>query len=255
MSQIASDAITVYMIGGNSDADAATRRLMKEGFRVIVSVASPLGAYRAAAVEIDTGRKDAREIARRARGAAAAAIVDCSHPYAVEVSREAARAARELSLPYLRYTRPPVSWQARHVIMVDDWQGLVEEMKNRNCRSLLTIGPRQLHHFASAGLDLAVRILPLAESLNHCLELGIEPQDIIAAYPPHSIDFNRACIRHVGAELLVSKDSGIPGGLEHKAAAAAAEDIDLLVVARPQEPQAIFDLDQLSTKLYEALGA
>ena len=247
------DGLTIYMLGGTSEANRAARHLEGEGYHVVQSVATPLGGMLAAGAVTDVGARDASGLAGSARAAGAAAIVDCTHPFAVEASRAAADAAGMMEVPYLRFTRAGRRLEDSHVIEVDSWGAAVEFLETGGRRALLTIGVRRLDLFTGAGLDLAARVLPLPESVGRCLELGLEPADIIAAQPPHSVDFNRACIRHARASLLVSKDSGIEGGLPQKVEAAAAEGTGVLLISRPREPEAITEIHELARRLRECL--
>ncbi|MHB1390073.1 MAG: precorrin-6A reductase [Thermoleophilia bacterium] len=270
----ASPGVPIYLIGGTSEAHRAVARLQAEGFQVTVSVVTEMGAARSRAAasgdivtrlaspagampppahalarDTDTGPKDAALMARRAMELGAAAIVDCSHPFAVMASREARAAAAQAGLPYLRFSRPALTLTGSHVIRVSSWEEALELLKDRPGRALLTVGVRILERFVDEHIEFTARVLPLAASLAECDRLGLDAGDIIAAQPPFSVDFNRACIRHAGAAILVTKESGREGGLLEKEAATAAEGIDLMVVERPPEPDAIQDLDQLVTRL------
>lgn len=248
--------VPVYLIGGTTEANLASRRLTQEGYAVTVSVATALGSAPAAAASgraAQTGPKQAAEIARRAAALGAAAIIDCSHPFARIASQEASAAARSSGLPYFRFSRPPVELGGDRVIKAGSWEEAITFLQENQGRALLTVGTRNLASFTAAGIDFTARILPVAESLAECARLGIGPERIIAAHPPFSTGFNRACIRHAGATVLVTKESGREGGLPEKAEAAALERAWLVVVARPPEPEAIHDLEALVTGLGEAI--
>ena len=253
---------TIYLIGGTTEASQAARRLREEGYRVIVSVATPLGASVAAAagLETDTGRKDSGGMAARAAKLDCAAIVDCSHPFAREASEQARLAADIAGLPYFRSSRPPWTQTASigagsPLEAVDSFDEAASRLRASAARSLLTLGTRNLEPFVQAGLDFTARILPLSESFEDCLRLGIKPQNIIAAWPPFTVDFNRACLRQCGASSLVTKDSGREGGLEEKLKAAELEGAAVIMVRRPGEPDAIHDLDVLVGRIKASLAS
>lgn len=246
--------LAIYLVGGTTEANLAAVRLREEGYHVTVSVATSLGCQAAGAPgDIDVGRKDALHLANRAAELGAAAVVDCSHPFASLVSQEARNAAAACGLPYLRYCRAPLELDPAPAAKADSWAEAVEMLKDRPGRALLTVGIRNLELFVSGGIDFTARVLPTPEALRECGRLGIEPRHLIAAHPPFSVKFNRTCIRHAGADILVTKESGEEGGLREKAEAAAAEGIDLMVISRPHDPAAIHDLEELVTKLKEAI--
>ena len=252
-------------------------RLAAEGYGAVVSVATALGERAAAGgtapgsagaaiippsgaanggcghtVRLDPGRKDAAAMAAAVTRNGAVALLDCSHPYAAAATAAARQAAELAGVPYLRYARPPVDAAGAETFA--DAAAAARRLAADGSRALLTIGTRNLAAFTTAGGDFAVRILPVAESLEACLRLGIAPRDIIAAYPPFGIDFNRACLRRAGARFLVTKDSGAAGGLPEKLAAAAAEGVTVLLLARPAEPAgAFYDLDGMMAQLAAVL--
>ncbi|MEW6018702.1 MAG: precorrin-6A reductase, partial [Pseudomonadota bacterium] len=244
MSADADAALPLYLIGGTSEANRAALRLAAEGFRVTVSVATAEGGAAAARAGLESDgpdRLDADGMARRAAGLGAAAIVDCSHPFAVAASESALAAAGIAGLPYLRFCREPYAAEGEGVFVASGWEEAVHMLQGRRDRALLTVGTRHLEIFSAAGIDFTARVLPVAESLAECARLGIGPERIIAAHPPFDVDFNRACIRKAGAGVLVTKESGREGGLPGKLEAARAEGILALVVSRPPERTAIHD--------------
>lgn len=254
---------TIYLIGGTSEANRAARRIEQEGYRIVVSVATPLGESVATAVGLtaESGRKDAAAMAERATGLGAQAIIDCSHPFALEAGRQAKKAASIADLPYLRYSRPPMpnafnaGSAGAAVIAVESFEAAAAELKNMGSRALLTLGTRHLEPFVEAGAEFTARVLPLPESIADCRRLGIDAADIIAAWPPFDLDFNRACLRHAGATILVTKDSGREGGIGQKVAAAAAEGASIIFVSRPPDPGAIHDLEELLARLAGVIAA
>ncbi|MHB8858126.1 MAG: precorrin-6A reductase [Thermoleophilia bacterium] len=254
---------TIYLIGGTTEANRAALRIEQEGYRVVVSVATPLGESVAAAMGLTTeaGRKDAAAMAQCATGLGAEAIIDCSHPFALEASRQAKKAAAIAALPCLRYSRPPMpdasgpGSTGATVIAVESFEAAAAELKDMGSRALLTLGTRHLEPFVEAGAEFTARVLPLPESIADCRRLGIDAADIIAAWPPFDIDFNRACLRHAGATILVTKDSGREGGIEQKGAAAAAEGAAIIFVKRPPDPGAIHDLEELLARIAGVIAA
>lgn len=243
---------TLLIIGGTTEARTAAKRLEEDGYRVVVSVATSLGELYAADAEVVAGPKDDKGLARQVRECEALAVLDCTHPFAVDASEAARRAAAATGIPYLRYTRA-ASNETDGVAAVDNWSAAVEFLSQQGERALLTIGVRHLEPFAAAGLDFAARVLPLPDSVSECIRIGLRPEDIIAAFPPYDVDFNRACIRKAGARIMVMKDSGREGGIPQKIAAAAAEAIPVVMVRRPSEDQGLVDIEELVTCVNEVV--
>ncbi|MHB0914803.1 MAG: precorrin-6A reductase [Thermoleophilia bacterium] len=242
---------TVLVVGGTTEAQRASGRLEAEGFRVVVSVATGLGERYTQGREVVSGSKDGRALAEEVRRCGAGAVLDCTHPFAVDATRSARAAAAESGIPYLRFTRLPSGEDG--VECVADWDDAVGLLRRSGSRSLLTIGVRHLEPFAAAGLDFAARVLPLPDSIDRCVRLGLRPENIIAAFPPHDVEFNRACIRKTAAKVVVMKDSGDEGGTPEKIAAAAAEGARAVMVLRPRAEAGISDIDELVASLNQAL--
>lgn len=248
--------LSLYLIGGTGVANAVAVRLQQGGYRVQVSVLTGLGgelALRATGSTADAGAKQSGELAARARETGAAAIIDCSHPFATGVSAQARMAASQAALPYFRFCRAPYDLAGSGAIVAGAWEEAVQMLGDLPGRPLLTIGTRHLESFVSAGIDFTARILPLAASLEECTRLGIDSRNIIAAQGPFDVDFNRACIRYARASTIVAKESGAEGGLPEKIEAASAEGIRSLVISRPPDPGAIHDLEELVARLKAAV--
>jgi precorrin-6A/cobalt-precorrin-6A reductase len=245
---------TVLLIGGTTESRHAAGHLQDEGYRVVTSVATGLGELYAAGNDVMRGRKGADALATEARRMEACALVDSTHPFAVDVSSTARRAAAAAGIPYLRYCRAE-SEQGPGVATAASFPEAVDIIQLRDDRALLTIGVRHLELFTDAGIDFTARVLPLPKSIDECRRAGMDPEDIIAAFPPFDTHFNRACIRKSGARVIVMKDSGSEGGTPDKIAAAREEGIDALVVARPDEQDVIHDIETLVTRLEEALSS
>jgi precorrin-6x reductase len=77
------------------------------------------------------------------------------------------------------------------------------------------------------------RVLPLAESLEACQRAGMPKAGIVAARGPFSVEENRKAIRDAGAGTLVTKDSGVEGGVPAKIEAANLEGCRVVLVRRP----------------------
>ncbi|WP_418541629.1 precorrin-6A/cobalt-precorrin-6A reductase, partial [Phascolarctobacterium faecium] len=79
---------------------------------------------------------------------------------------------------------------------------------------------------------IALRVLPMLDSLSKALELGYKPANIICMQGPFSELLNIEMMRKYNSRYLVTKDSGSIGGFEEKAQAAAKAGAKLIVIAR-----------------------
>ncbi|MEL6400883.1 MAG: precorrin-6A reductase [Cyanobacteria bacterium J06607_6] len=191
------------------------------------------------------------------------AILDLSHPFAAQISRQAIALAQCHQLPYLRYERavvqPPLnSWRDRRgrpgrvelAQFADLWQAdyLSQE------RTLLTIGSRLLPQFApwQTKSDLFARVLPSPPALAAALAAGFAPDRILALRPPLSPALEKALWQQWHITQVVTKASGAVGGEDHKQAIAAELGVRLIQIARPQVPYPQ-QTDRLDTALQFAI--
>lgn len=176
------------------------------------------------------------------------AVLDASHPYAVEISKSAIAAARERQIPYLRYERPTVDTQlwASSVIELDSFDTLLAGNYLHSSRVLLTVGYKPLHLFQPwhDRSTLFARILPSAIALEVAFSAGFTQDRLICLRPPIWADLERALWRQWEISLVVTKASGTPGGEDVKRRVANDLGIPLVVITRPgvEYPQQTSDL-------------
>ena len=171
------------------------------------------------------------------------ALIDASHPYAVEVSQNAIATAKAHNIPYLRYERPLVQLSGRGdsrtaptVIELNDFDALFKGNYLQGERVLLTVGCQTLHLFKSwhEKAKLFARILPKPESLAMAIAGGFTNKRIIAIRPPISKELEQALWQQWQISLVVTKASGKAGGEDIKRKVAQELGIHLIVIARPQ---------------------
>lgn len=105
-------------------------------------------------------------------------------------------------------------------------------------RVLLTTGSKELACFAAlpdCAQRLIVRVLPAEESIAQCRAAGIPRAHIIAMQGPFSLEMNCATLRQFACRVLVTKDSGAPGGTAEKLAAARCCGAAAVVIGRPAQ--------------------
>jgi precorrin-6A/cobalt-precorrin-6A reductase len=183
------------------------------------------------------GRLTAEEIPKFLQAENIGAIVDASHPFAIQISQHAVRCAQQQGLPYLRFERPslPIDDQNAQMREVPDLATLLKSPLLFHKRVLLTVGANWLPQFAplQSQTTLFARILPRIDSLQTAIAAGFTPDRIIALRPPISADLERALWQQWQIEIVVTKASGTAGGEDRKQALAQALGIQLIRIARP----------------------
>jgi precorrin-6A/cobalt-precorrin-6A reductase len=167
-------------------------------------------------------------------------LVDASHPFAEEASKNAMKAAFICHIPYIRYERP--AWAYDHhpnIQVVSSYEEAAEVAEQRKGVIMLTTGSKTLAVFAKrllphADIRLIARMLPRKDNMEKCVELGIEQKNIVAMQGPFSKELNIALYRHYGVTTLVTKESGTIGSVDEKVEAALELDLDVILISRPQ---------------------
>ena len=168
-------------------------------------------------------------------------VIDATHPYAQSITKSIARACRETETLRWRLLRSAsgVSPEHTYVETVSDAAAFLSETEGN---ILLTTGSKELAGFSQLpGFSERVwaRVLPLQSSLDACAQAGLPASHIFAMQGPFSEAMNAAMLRTIGAQYLVTKDGGAPGGFEEKESAAKSAGARLVVIGRPPEEEGL----------------
>ncbi|HAX86406.1 MAG TPA: cobalt-precorrin-6A reductase [Cyanobacteria bacterium UBA11370] len=241
----------LWLIGGTSESVELAGAIASLNLpcTVTVTTIAAEGLYpKSPLLRVRVGCLDANELAEFLQQEQIAAILDASHPYAVEISRMAIAAASHYQIPYLRFERLSVKRQTNssHIIELDSFETLLKGDYLYQQRVLLTVGYKALPLFQNwhNRSTLFARILPSVTSLHTAIEAGFSSDRIIALRPPVSTELEKALWHHWDISLVVTKASGVAGGEEVKQKIAIELGISLIVIARPivKYPQQTSDL-------------
>ncbi len=164
-------------------------------------------------------------------------LLDVTHPYAAQISRQAVLAAKPTDIPVWAYRRPP--WQPEagdRWWLFRDWSELRLALAAFS-RPLFTIGLEPLRH--------SHEIPPDQQWLVRCLEAQPEPSPrltVLNAMGPFSLEEELQLLRHWQADVLVSKNSG-GKAVAAKLQAARLIGIPVLMWQRPELPTADAEFD------------
>lgn len=159
-------------------------------------------------------------------------LIDATHPFAAQISRNAAEAAARTRAPLVAYTRAPWTPVAGdRWIEVDDLDAAARAIGETPQRVLLTVGRLGLGAFAAAPQhDYLVRTIddpgPLAELPRHRVILERGPFDEAS---------EAELMRREAVAVVVTKNSG--GAATYgKIAAARALGLPVVIVRPPARP-------------------
>lgn len=231
----------VWLIGGTSESAVLARALISNGLPCSVSVttASAEALYpKASRLRVRVGCLNSTGLDQFLQEELIRAVLDASHPHAVEISRMAIATALSRQIPYLRFERRVINTadlDSAQVIHLDNFETLLAGDYLYKRRVLLTVGYKALPLFRrwQENSTLFARILPSLKSLEVATASGFSSKRLIALRPPITAELEKALWHQWDISLVVTKASGVAGGEDVKRVVAAELGIPLIVIARP----------------------
>ncbi|WP_214484394.1 precorrin-6A reductase [Bacillus sp. SM2101] len=231
----------ILCLAGTSDARELAISMKNDGYSLLTTVVTDSAAIelRKAGLPIKVGRLTAEEMVEVIQQQNIETIVDASHPFAEEASRNAIQAARAADIPYIRYERQREHIIKREkVITVESYEQAAEVAASKGGVIMLTTGSKTLQVFSQKLLNLPntrliARMLPRKDNMEKCEQLGIPQKNIVAIQGPFTKEFDIALYKQYGVTLMITKESGKVGSVDEKLAAAAELDIETIVIKRP----------------------
>jgi precorrin-6A/cobalt-precorrin-6A reductase len=156
-------------------------------------------------------------------------LLDATHPYAAQISANAARAAQQAGIACWALRRR--GWQAESGDdwrEVDDWAGLLAALTDFR-RPLFTLGREPLEHLHE--------IPPHQHWTVRCLQgqEAVPRAEIIGARGPFELNEERALFARLRCDVLISKNSGSQA-TEPKLQVARELGLPVLLLRRPSLP-------------------
>ncbi|KMM79460.1 cobalt-precorrin-6A reductase [Pseudomonas deceptionensis] len=154
-------------------------------------------------------------------------LLDATHPYAAQISQNAALAAAASGVPCWALRRP--AWVAQpddDWREVADWSELIQALKPFK-RPLFTLGREPLEHVHEIPEDQfwTLRALDVYPGNERC--------EVIGARGPFLIDEERALFEQHQIDVLISKNSG-SSATEPKLEVARERGVPVLILKRPE---------------------
>lgn len=253
----------VLLFAGTTEGRELSAHLAKENISHTVCVATQYGEIALGEhplAKVRRGRMNREEIRAFITGGDFLAVVDATHPYAEEVTRNIKAAMEGMALPYLRLKRDRFSRdggeEGENIVWFETNEACAAALADTEGNILLTTGSRELPGYCVSGKlksRLYVRVLPSMESLSLCMEQGIQGKQIIAMQGPFTEQMNEAMLRQYEIAVLVTKESGTAGGFLEKLTAAKRAGVTTFVIGRPEEEQGD-SFDEVCRKLGSICG-
>ncbi|MGL4687464.1 MAG: precorrin-6A reductase [Fusobacteriaceae bacterium] len=211
----------IWVIGGTKDSRDFIELLEKELLnKIIVTVATEYGGklleeYK---VKILVGKITVDEMRIFVNDNKIEKILDFSHPYAVEVSKNAVEIAKEKNIDYMRYERKNIYENDENHINFKDLTSLINFLETLEEKILVTLGGNSISEFKDLKnlKNIYFRILPDVEVLKKCRDSNILAKNIFAIQGPFSKKMNMTLIEEYNIKYFVTKHSGATGGEKEK---------------------------------------
>jgi precorrin-6A/cobalt-precorrin-6A reductase len=160
------------------------------------------------------------------------AVVDATHPFAATMTAHAAQACGQLQLPHLVLARP--AWDPGAAVVVkSDVEAAETVAKQGYSRVFLTTGRSGVNAFADSDAWFLIRAVTEPDD-----DVMSREYQLVLSRGPYHYDDEITLLRQHRIDALVTKNSG--GDMTRaKLDAAAALDIPVVMVARPQLPAGI----------------
>lgn len=160
------------------------------------------------------------------------AVIDATHPFAATMTTHAAEVCRELAMPHLVLARPP--WDPGDAVVVASDADAAETVaEQRYSRVFLTTGRSGVKAFADSDAWFLIRAVTEPDAASLPLH-----HRLVLSRGPYRYEDEFALLREHRIDALVTKNSG--GDMTRaKLDAAAALDVPVVMVARPQLPDGV----------------
>jgi precorrin-6A/cobalt-precorrin-6A reductase len=225
----------ILVLGGTTEARALARALaVRPHVSVTLSLAGRTKEPAPQGVPVRIGGFGGPEgLAHYLKSASIDILVDATHPYAAQISVNAARAAAATNIAFVALRRPP--WQrvaGDRWVEVHDIEEAMQALGKTPRRVFLALGRKQLAQFEAA-------------PQHSYLIRSVEPPDPSPALPnatyiaqrgPFLEADERALLLQHGIEVIVARNSGGEAAYG-KIGAARALGLPVILVSRPPLPQ------------------
>ncbi|VIO77990.1 Precorrin-6A reductase [Bradyrhizobium ivorense] len=221
------------ILGGTTDANLLAEAIARAGIDALYSYG---GRTRAPAEQpLPTrsgGFGGASGLADYLRRERITHVVDATHPFAAEMSRNAVAACADTATPLLALERAPWSKApGDNWIEVEDIASAVAALPERSARIFLAIGRQHIAPFAARPQHVyTLRFVDPPEGA-----LPLPGAEIIVSRGPFTLDGELAMMRTRAIEWIVARNSG-GSGARAKIDAARALSLPVIMITRPQLP-------------------
>lgn len=236
----------IIIYAGTTEGRKLTEYLLARGVFVHACVATEYGESLLKKHEhltVSHERQNKEQMARLIDEIRPEYVIDATHPYAQEVTKNIKEACTECSysVTYLRLLRESALGEEKETeesVYVSNVKEAVEYLKTTKGNILATTGSKELDAYTELpeyAERIYARVLSVKNVVEKCDALGITGRHLICMQGPFSMEMNLVMLKDYQIRYLVTKESGTTGGYEEKCEAARRAGVTLVVIGRPVE--------------------
>lgn len=168
-------------------------------------------------------------------------VLDATHPYAAEVTKNIRKACENAGVRYQRVLRPEGE-RSSEAVYVESPEEAAEFLSGTEGNIFLTTGSKELAKFTvipDYKERLFARVLSIPSVIQSCAELGVEGKHLIGMQGPFSAEINEAMLRQFQCSYLVTKDTGLAGGFPEKIEACQRCGATPVIIGRPLKEEGL----------------
>ncbi len=240
----------ILLFGGTTEGRKLLEYLYDTNVTIDVCVATEYGQQllqKRDNVNILEGRKNLQEMIQMIKQKKYICVIDATHPYALEVTKNIQLACQSENITYYRLLRE--SCHTDYGIWVESIEKAVDFLQNTQGNIFVTTGSKEIQKFkklSDFSQRVYVRVLPSVEAIAQCQSDGLNAKHIICMQGAFSKEMNIAQMKHINANYIVTKESGNIGGFQQKIDAAKEVGAVAVIVGRKEKQQGylFYDLIQ-----------
>ncbi len=223
----------LLILGGTTEANALAKSVAEQGIPATYSYAGRVDAPRHQPVPTRVGGfGGAVGLTRYVRDHGISHVVDATHPFAAQMSRNAVEACAVSATPLAVLTRPAwIAEKGDNWLHVPDIDAAVSALSGPAQRVFLAVGRMHLQEFAAQPQHhYLLRLVDAPETV------PLPHSDVVVSRGPFTVEDDRALMQRHGTQLVVSKNAGGTGA-RAKLDAARLLGLPVLMIDRPTVPQ------------------
>ena len=246
----------ILLYAGTTEGRKLASYLGRRGVRLHVCVATAYGESllpEEKNITVTHDRMDSGQMGEFMRAFKPDYVIDATHPYAKEVTKNLKSACEAMQVQYLRLIRG--SEETKESVCVENMDEAIRFLEKTEGNILVTTGSKELEAYTRLTdyeNRVYARVLSIGQVAVSCEELGFSGRHLICMQGPFSTEMNRAMLKEYDIAYMVTKESGLAGGYPQKCQAALEAGVKMVVIGRPEEEEGL-NFEEMSKFLQKEL--